>query len=128
MIRRPPRSTRTDTLFPYTTLFRSRIAVTVGTKTGYAAFDPSASSGSALVFTYTVALGDLDSDGIAVAGGIDANGGTLKDVSGNNLDLTLNSMGSTAEVLVDAVVPTISRVDVPVNDTDRKSTRLNSRH
>src|SRR3546814_1323107 len=25
MIRRPPRSTRTDTLFPYTTLFRSRV-------------------------------------------------------------------------------------------------------
>src|SRR3546814_1984561 len=31
MIRRPPRSTRTDTLFPYTTLFRSRFGVvTVG--------------------------------------------------------------------------------------------------
>src|SRR3546814_10090119 len=27
MIRRPPRSTRTDTLFPYTTLFRSVAAV-----------------------------------------------------------------------------------------------------
>src|SRR3546814_5279548 len=27
MIRRPPRSTRTDTLFPYTTLFRSPDAV-----------------------------------------------------------------------------------------------------
>src|SRR3546814_4341188 len=27
MIRRPPRSTRTDTLFPYTTLFRSAVAV-----------------------------------------------------------------------------------------------------
>src|SRR3546814_3609254 len=26
MIRRPPKSTRTDTLFPYTTLFRSRTA------------------------------------------------------------------------------------------------------
>src|SRR3546814_3422687 len=26
MIRRPPRSTLTDTLFPYTTLFRSRMA------------------------------------------------------------------------------------------------------
>src|SRR3546814_13456644 len=26
MLRRPPRSTRTDTLFPYTTLFRSRPA------------------------------------------------------------------------------------------------------
>src|SRR3546814_3433685 len=25
MIRRPPRSTRTDTLFPYTTLFRSKV-------------------------------------------------------------------------------------------------------
>src|SRR3546814_15365685 len=34
MIRRPPRSTRTDTLFPYTTLFRSllsrRAVATVG--------------------------------------------------------------------------------------------------
>src|SRR3546814_16305026 len=29
MIRRPPRSTRTDTLFPYTTLFRSVIALEV---------------------------------------------------------------------------------------------------
>src|SRR3546814_4109385 len=29
MIRRPPRSTRTDTLFPYTTLFRSACAVAV---------------------------------------------------------------------------------------------------
>src|SRR3546814_4629410 len=26
MIRRPPRSTRTDTLFPYTTLFRSQLS------------------------------------------------------------------------------------------------------
>src|SRR3546814_15425312 len=25
MLRRPPRSTRTDTLFPYTTLFRSKV-------------------------------------------------------------------------------------------------------
>src|SRR3546814_6480769 len=33
MIRRPPRSTRTDTLFPYTTLFRSlaQIIALVGT-------------------------------------------------------------------------------------------------
>src|SRR3546814_14432032 len=30
MIRRPPRSTRTDTLFPYTTLFRSRLSVVAG--------------------------------------------------------------------------------------------------
>src|SRR3546814_10864385 len=31
MIRRPPRSTRTDTLFPYTTLFRSGVHVGTGT-------------------------------------------------------------------------------------------------
>src|SRR3546814_8631535 len=30
MIRRPPRSTRTDTLFPYTTLFRSAFRIDVG--------------------------------------------------------------------------------------------------
>src|SRR3546814_12023821 len=32
MIRRPPRSTRTDTLFPYTTLFRSATAATTFNK------------------------------------------------------------------------------------------------
>src|SRR3546814_12501990 len=37
MIRRPPRSTRTDTLFPYTTLFRSEelAAETAPTRTGW---------------------------------------------------------------------------------------------
>src|SRR3546814_17737607 len=30
MIRRPPRSTRTDTLFPYTTLFRSSLGRALG--------------------------------------------------------------------------------------------------
>src|SRR3546814_7236829 len=35
MIRRPPRSTRTDTLFPYTTLFRSKV-YTVGPDYGHA--------------------------------------------------------------------------------------------
>src|SRR3546814_4402308 len=30
MIRRPPRSTRTDTLFPYTTLFRSPYVIRAG--------------------------------------------------------------------------------------------------
>src|SRR3546814_6451392 len=34
MIRRPPRSTRTDTLFPYTTLFRSPVADDLATILG----------------------------------------------------------------------------------------------
>src|SRR3546814_4227529 len=47
MIRRPPRSTRTDTLFPYTTLFRSLTGVelggddgiTIGPRTRHAGID-----------------------------------------------------------------------------------------
>src|SRR3546814_11995765 len=34
MIRRPPRSTRTDTLFPYTTLFRS-VYISISSYQGY---------------------------------------------------------------------------------------------
>src|SRR3546814_19397320 len=34
MIRRPPRSTRTDTLFPYTTLFRSQLRGIIGVAVG----------------------------------------------------------------------------------------------
>src|SRR3546814_13525937 len=34
MIRRPPRSTRTDTLFPYTTLFRSLLREIISTGKG----------------------------------------------------------------------------------------------
>src|SRR3546814_16892975 len=42
MIRRPPRSTRTDTLFPYTTLFRSIPAkASIRNNYGYGATRPS---------------------------------------------------------------------------------------
>src|SRR3546814_4453967 len=41
MIRRPPRSTRTDTLFPYTTLFRSSAR---GTSRGFPRMVSSTSS------------------------------------------------------------------------------------
>src|SRR3546814_9302723 len=39
MIRRPPRSTRTDTLFPYTTLFRSKGGLAGGGDAGLRALD-----------------------------------------------------------------------------------------
>src|SRR3546814_2005283 len=45
MIRRPPRSTRTDTLFPYTTLFRSR------RKEGFSAMAERASESEMQVLT-----------------------------------------------------------------------------
>src|SRR3546814_2562910 len=46
MIRRPPRSTRTDTLFPYTTLFRSRIDEKPVPKSSTATCTPRRRSGS----------------------------------------------------------------------------------
>src|SRR3546814_12913414 len=41
MIRRPPRSTRTDTLFPYPTLFRSDPAPSGGRNDRAGALDPT---------------------------------------------------------------------------------------
>ncbi|MCU8085751.1 beta strand repeat-containing protein, partial [Shewanella sp. SM23] len=93
-----------------------RIALTIGADTVYASY-LSGSGSSAVIFRYTVQSGDLDIDGIAVAGSIEANGGTLKEGSGNTLNSVLNSVGSTLAVLVDAVPPTVSSVAVPANDT-----------
>src|SRR3546814_329738 len=42
MLRRPPRSTRTDTLFPYTTLFRSLSAEDAASEIDVAAFEAAA--------------------------------------------------------------------------------------
>src|SRR3546814_9963057 len=47
MIRRPPRSTRTDTLFPYTTLFRSVSAGVDKAPASTSAPAPASFSGSA---------------------------------------------------------------------------------
>src|SRR3546814_19502633 len=40
MIRRPPRSTRTDTLFPYTTLFRSEDLDPISASVTAGTYDP----------------------------------------------------------------------------------------
>src|SRR3546814_12164218 len=50
MIRPPPRSTRTDTLFPYTTLFRSNGRANTVYDTQHAEYDPE------YVWTYEVGL------------------------------------------------------------------------
>ena len=86
-----------------------RIPLTIGATTRYASY-VSGSGTSALVFRYIVPSGDADADGIAVGASIDANGGTIADSTPTNATLTLNSVGSTTAVLVDAVAPTISSV------------------
>ncbi|WP_261738088.1 putative Ig domain-containing protein [Shewanella xiamenensis] len=85
-----------------------RIALTIGATTKYATYS-SGSGSSALVFSYTVESGLVDSDGITV-GALGLNGGTLKDAANNDMTLTLNSVGSTSSVLVDSTAPTVSSV------------------
>ncbi|MDX8553185.1 T9SS type A sorting domain-containing protein [Tenacibaculum sp. 1B UA] len=93
----------------------SQIAITIGATTRQATY-LSGSGTSSLLFRYTIQAGDLDTDGITI-GTLTANGGTLKDAASNDANLTLNSVGTTTGVLVDAVVPTVTSVNVPANET-----------
>src|SRR3546814_1953654 len=70
MIRRPPRSTRTDTLFPYTTLFRSDLAAEQHRQAGLEAL---------LLQPLAVAPGDLADRRSDDAGRLE-NGGRLHQV------------------------------------------------
>ncbi|RXG17055.1 hypothetical protein DSM02_3153, partial [Leeuwenhoekiella polynyae] len=62
-----------------------------------------------LQFRYTVQSGDLDTDGIAI-GTLATGGGTLRDSGGKDANLTLNAIGATTNVLVDAVAPRVSSI------------------
>ncbi len=93
------------------------ISLTIGSTSQVATYVSGSSSPSALVFSYTVQAGDFDKDGISV-GVLAPNAGTLRDAAGNNVTLTLNSIGSTTGVLVDAVAPTL----VSLNPLDNAQT------
>src|SRR3546814_14863438 len=76
MIRLPPRSTRTDTLFPYTTLFRSQIAKYVGKQLRYMQ-NPRAEAIRSLLETFDAAWAtQLDTL-------LDDNGGRVKESIGS---------------------------------------------
>src|SRR3546814_15769136 len=65
MIRRPPRSTRTDTLFPYTTLFRSNGMDTFNAGVQYNDFKGTVAadiSDNVALADYLVSLGQAESD------------------------------------------------------------------
>ncbi|WP_141655363.1 beta strand repeat-containing protein, partial [Roseivirga seohaensis] len=92
-----------------------QLAVTIGSTTRQAVYQ-SGSGTSGLLFRYVVQSGEADTDGISV-GTLASNGGTLKDAVTNDANLTLNSVGATTAVLVDAVAPTVTSVSVPANAT-----------
>jgi hypothetical protein len=104
-----------DTVVVNTAGGTPRLVLTIGSTTRYAAY-VSGSGSASLLFRYTVQSGDLDSDGIAVASPIDLNGGTIKDVSGNDAVLTFTAP-DTSGVLVDGVAPTITSVTGPAAGT-----------
>src|SRR3546814_5020508 len=109
MIRRPPRSTRTDTLFPYTTLFRS--------------FGLEAGNGSRLQF-----LELIDEEGRRLAADLRillaAAPGDLGELE-DKLAIGLGKRGNLIEGIAHGSGPFENRGG---GKTDRKSTRLNSSH
>src|SRR3546814_8600104 len=105
MILRPPRSTRTDTLFPYTTLFRSYIAD---------ALDASAE--------WYFAKGGLFSVGVFakfIKNPVYTQSFTLLDTSYGGRDYAVLGFSQKANG---------TSADIIGLEVDRKSTRLNSSH
>src|SRR3546814_9843067 len=99
MLRRPPRSTRTDTLFPYTTLFRS------------------AGGGDA-------GGDDLDALGLgAEHRGVEAQAGVAEAEVGLGAEFDVGSLFRSEGLVRPQARPVRRRIDA-----DRQSTRLNSSH
>ena len=66
--------------------------------------------GSAVVFSYTVAEGDLDSDGITInANKLTLNGGTIKDAANNDASLSHNALAAQGGHKVDGVRPRLKK-------------------
>ena len=84
------------------------LSLTIGATVRQATF--LGGSGTAnLQFRYTIQSGDLDSDGITV-GALSNSGATLRDSGGKDANLTLKTVGTTTNVLVDAVGPRVSSI------------------
>src|SRR3546814_19245397 len=111
MIRRPPRSTRTDTLFPYTTLFRSPAAQSA------AAEAPQSES---------LGAGEIIVTASKRAESINKVGLTIAAVSGDQLVKQGISSVQDLTKAVPGLTYARSAFGTPV--LDRKSTRLNSSH
>ena len=103
-----------------TVTFSENVAVTgspqlelaIGSNNRTAGYEST--DGSAVVFSYTVAVGDSDSDGIAVAANkLTLNGGSVKDAANNDADLSHNALTAQAGHEVDGVRP---RLKLTVSD------------
>jgi hypothetical protein len=91
-----------------------RISLVIGATSVQANYVSSPTATTTL-FRYTVQAGQNDSDGITV-GALGLNGGTIQNATNTNATLTLNSVGSTAAVLVDTTAPTLPAANIVVNN------------
>src|SRR3546814_19442056 len=110
MVRQPPRSTRTDTLFPYTTLFRSVVAE-VAKNLG----DPVA-RGDVLAVLESRELAEAKADYLSALRQESLASTTLR----REKDLWLKKVSAEQDYLDARTAAATAR--------DRKSTRLNSSH
>ncbi|WP_424963699.1 gliding motility-associated C-terminal domain-containing protein [Ekhidna sp.] len=92
-----------------------QLGLTIGSSTVFATY--SGGSGSSIIsFDYVVQSGDFDQNGIEITS-LTLNGGSIQDLSGDDADLTLNNIEDTSGVLVDAVIPVVTSVNVPADAT-----------
>ncbi|QBF26461.1 DUF4347 domain-containing protein [Pseudomonas tructae] len=87
-----------------------RLQITLDTGGTVFADYVSGSGTGALLFRLTVSSGQLDANGIGLGNQLLLNGGTIRDASGNSAVASLNSVGSTTGVNVDAVLPQASGI------------------
>src|SRR6266568_3024753 len=84
------------------------IGLTIGSTARSATYNAAGSTATALLFRYTVAPGDSDTDGISVASTITVSGGnTIKDTAGNTAPINFPALDTTG-VLVDGIAPTVT--------------------
>src|SRR3546814_2559974 len=122
MIRRPPRSTRTDTLFPYTTLFRSAAVASRDPRAGagIARSRPVGRSGQA-------AAGAAFRRAAATRGAGARAGGRSDLAAARRAVRRARREGAQGIAPLAARLPRSRRADLDLRE-DRKSTRLNSSH
>ena len=86
-----------------------QLELTIGNSARNAAY--RSTTGSSVVFSYTVAVGDSDTDGISIAADkINLKGGAIKDLSGNSADLSHSAVATQSGHKVDGIRPTITGV------------------
>ena len=91
-----------------------QLALIVGTQTRQAVYTSDRSTTTALVFSYTVAAGDLDTDGVSIgSNALTRVGSTIRNAADTeDARLTHTTVVGTAAHTVDGIVPTVSGVAI----------------